>query len=489
VNNPEFSRALARAVQVMAPKARRNVQQAYLNAGFDVANAPQWLIDVAERNLVTKGEAAGHPFRGNQWTGGGGGSSLDNYQMAHRPPGLDSDVATPFHDLTANDNLVYPNDVYSSDGARLYGHGEVGVQESMQALRAARGNPEASVTIYRAVPAGVDKINPGDWVTPSRSYAQQHLESNVGEGGHIITQTVRAKDLWSSGDSLNEWGYVPPAQAAKGDVVGHEFHGNQWTGGRGSSHDSTGRMPAGQFQLNEKQAAEVMAAAENAQRAFEAENGRPGPGTPGEERYNVQVQQAREQAMAVTMSKMLGMDGPSKRLTEQEATQRLGQAMREAPIGSVYDKAGMVFRGCDAAGAESLFKPLTSYNGTGATLLGPGVYTSSNEGVADTYLQFKDSVRVDSWVDPHATRIALSDVKFLSEKMLDATSGWGSGYARGITYALEASPSLVAMAHGYQVLDSSSGTSQDVQVVLDRSVLSSYVSSRGTPIAPQKVAA
>lgn len=87
-------------------------------------------------------------------------------------------------------------------------------KESVQALMAIRNNPEAMITIYRAVPEGVTAINPGDWVTMSRSYAETHLLSNL-EGGHVISFQVRAKDLWFDGNSINEFGYDPVADAPK----------------------------------------------------------------------------------------------------------------------------------------------------------------------------------------------------------------------------------------------------------------------------------
>jgi len=36
--------------------------------------------------------------------------------------------------------------------------------ETISVMKAAAGNPDAEVTIYRAVPKGVTDINEGDWV-------------------------------------------------------------------------------------------------------------------------------------------------------------------------------------------------------------------------------------------------------------------------------------------------------------------------------------
>ena len=68
----------------------------------------------------------------------------------------------------------------------------------------ARANPEAMVTVWRAVPDGVDTINPGDWVAISRDYAAQHGASE--RAPCILEAQVLARELWSEG-LLNEWGY------------------------------------------------------------------------------------------------------------------------------------------------------------------------------------------------------------------------------------------------------------------------------------------
>src|SRR5205823_2578396 len=80
-------------------------------------------------------------------------------------------------------------------------------QESFAAVNRAQGNPEAPITIYRAEPETVTAINRGDWVTPSLTYAREHLDANLGGEGHIVSATARAGDLRWSGDSINEWGY------------------------------------------------------------------------------------------------------------------------------------------------------------------------------------------------------------------------------------------------------------------------------------------
>lgn len=50
-------------------------------------------------------------------------------------------------------------------------------------------------------------INKGDWVTLSRSYAKEHGESNLNNKYIIISKTIRADQLFTDGNSLNEFGY------------------------------------------------------------------------------------------------------------------------------------------------------------------------------------------------------------------------------------------------------------------------------------------
>ena len=51
------------------------------------------------------------------------------------------------------------------------------------------------------------KINNGDWVTISLNYAKEHGMSNLNGRYKIITKTVRAKDLYTDGNDVLEWGY------------------------------------------------------------------------------------------------------------------------------------------------------------------------------------------------------------------------------------------------------------------------------------------
>lgn len=189
---------------------------------------------------------------------------VDDYAGAHRPPMRDS--GAPLYDLTGG-GTVYPDDIYSSNADRYYGHfggGDPMDRETISLIHSMRGKPHATVTVYRAVPyektsaeqladlekqmaefmrrgkapdgstgkqgsAWYDKaydlreqlrnapaqaapkldINKGDWITVNRNYAKDHGESTLNGKYKIISKKVRAKDIYTNGDSIHEFGYDP----------------------------------------------------------------------------------------------------------------------------------------------------------------------------------------------------------------------------------------------------------------------------------------
>jgi hypothetical protein len=127
----------------------------------------------------------------------------DDYRMRHQAPTRADDFGSPATNI--GDEMM-PG---FYEKPQLYGSAyEQSDKESRSVLMSIRDKPNAPVTIYRAVPESVDKINPGDWVTLSPTYAKEHLRSNV-SGGKILSQVIPAKDLWFDGNSINEFGYDP----------------------------------------------------------------------------------------------------------------------------------------------------------------------------------------------------------------------------------------------------------------------------------------
>ena len=50
-------------------------------------------------------------------------------------------------------------------------------------------------------------INDGDWVTIDRNYAKEHGYSNLNNKYKIVSKTVPARQLYTDGNDIFEWGY------------------------------------------------------------------------------------------------------------------------------------------------------------------------------------------------------------------------------------------------------------------------------------------
>lgn len=130
--------------------------------------------------------------------------SEEDYRGEHTAPG--PDYGAPAHDLTRD---IYPSDFYSSRGARLYGDGRDDDYKVHSQLRTLHNRPEAEVNIYRAVPndSTIKEINPGDWVTTNLQYAHDHGERF--DSHKILSKRVKAKEIFTDGNSFHEFGYHP----------------------------------------------------------------------------------------------------------------------------------------------------------------------------------------------------------------------------------------------------------------------------------------
>ena len=138
---------------------------------------------------------------------------VDEYGGHHRAPRRADDVGAALSDPR---EMFGGEDIYTSNAMRYYGHGDPAMdRESLRAINMARSNPDAEITVYRAVPKDLEgaQINAGDWVTPSRRYAKLHGEGPLGGDYQVIEQKVRAGDLFTEGD-IHEWGYDPLSTSA-----------------------------------------------------------------------------------------------------------------------------------------------------------------------------------------------------------------------------------------------------------------------------------
>lgn len=126
-----------------------------------------------------------------------------DYFMSHRPTqtGLTADNL-----INQNVETPMPKDIYNHP-EYYFQMSEKSSQESMSVLRKVRGNPNAEITIYRATPGS--KINRGDWITLSKSYAKWHNQSQFDGKANVLEMRVKAKDVQYAGDDINEFGYFP----------------------------------------------------------------------------------------------------------------------------------------------------------------------------------------------------------------------------------------------------------------------------------------
>lgn len=82
-------------------------------------------------------------------------------------------------------------------------------RESIKNLADAVNSDSRKIKVYRAVDADIkeDSVRNGDWVTPSRAYAEHHIRLQDWKEGRIIEQEVDIDDIWWDGNDINEWGY------------------------------------------------------------------------------------------------------------------------------------------------------------------------------------------------------------------------------------------------------------------------------------------
>lgn len=127
--------------------------------------------------------------------------SEDDYKMSHRPStdyGDGSNFETNMPDVFEHPEwYMFGGDTWYKEAYR----------ESWRALKKVRNNPDGEITIYRATIG--DSINEGDWVSPSKTYAEWHNYSNLNSKGKVLELKVKAKDIRFAGDDLNEFGYFP----------------------------------------------------------------------------------------------------------------------------------------------------------------------------------------------------------------------------------------------------------------------------------------
>jgi hypothetical protein len=140
-------------------------------------------------------------------------SASPTYQASHRPMTVEQGAA-PLHDLSK----AFDENIYNKNALSYYGTGDTALdKEALGVFNRVRGNPNAMVDVYRAVPkdAKQEGLNPGDWVTVSKKYAEIHGEGPLEGNYKIIKEKVPASSLTTNSDSILEQGYYPNLGAYK----------------------------------------------------------------------------------------------------------------------------------------------------------------------------------------------------------------------------------------------------------------------------------
>ena len=103
------------------------------------------------------------------------------------------------------DIFVHP-DKYSQGLSTSKESGKA-IQTAIDDIR--NGKKEVKIKVYRAVPTSVkeSKLRNGDWVTPSKEYAEMHGNNRLKGKYRIIEDEVPAGELWWDGNDVNEWGF------------------------------------------------------------------------------------------------------------------------------------------------------------------------------------------------------------------------------------------------------------------------------------------
>lgn len=128
-----------------------------------------------------------------------------DYRGSHHAPGPEN--GAPMHALDSTN--IYPPDIYTKPQFYVMPDAaDEGMEKrSYEIAQGVRGQPDAMVPVYRAGPVGV--LNTGDWVTPNEDYAKLHSRdaTDPSKDMPVWSFLVPASQLWTQGDSLNEYGF------------------------------------------------------------------------------------------------------------------------------------------------------------------------------------------------------------------------------------------------------------------------------------------
>ena len=103
-------------------------------------------------------------------------------------------------DYFDNPRAYMNNTAYGLESAHV-------IKNALDAIK--NGEKDVKVKVFRAVPTSVKegKLRNGDWVTPSKKYAEMHGDNRLDGKYRIIEDEVPANQLWWDGNDANEFGF------------------------------------------------------------------------------------------------------------------------------------------------------------------------------------------------------------------------------------------------------------------------------------------
>lgn len=194
-------------LQQMYERAARTVGQreGYRGAQYSIAGRSTLAAQRAYREAVESGDTqTAEEILRQRYRIRGYSPDIDN-RMMHVAPNSKDGYSARLDDLTP----MYGDDIYSPDAEYYFGTGESYDGAAIAAIQNAHNNPDALVTVYRAIPSSVQDyvLRNGDWVTTVEDYAREHGERTLEGAYRIIRETVPARYLYGNGDSIFEFGY------------------------------------------------------------------------------------------------------------------------------------------------------------------------------------------------------------------------------------------------------------------------------------------
>lgn len=194
-------------LQQMYERAARTAGQreGYRGAQYSIDGRSTLAAQRAYREAVESGDTqTAEEILRQRYRIRGYSPDIDN-RMMHVAPNSKDGYSARLDDLTP----MYGDDIYSPDAEYYFGTGESYDGAAIAAIQNAHNNPDALVTVYRAIPSSVQDnvLRNGDWVTTAEDYAREHGERTLEGAYRIIEETVPARYLYGNGDSIFEFGY------------------------------------------------------------------------------------------------------------------------------------------------------------------------------------------------------------------------------------------------------------------------------------------